>query len=1157
MAGARAFGRAHHELTNWAEERPGWGATMTVTKRDEQVGLVARGRELAHIDEFLWQARRGSGGALALRGEPGVGKSALIEAAVARASEFRIVQIRGNGLGDGRVTPTEWPQPLGELAKRLDVVAQPRVPTLAIGPTHPELSTPPSATAVEAVTGVLRRMIELTSSPVLVTIDDCQSLPVWFVDAMAYSVLAHLSDRPVSLALAWRDTPHLAPFALPRPELPQHRLGGLDLAQALRLLSWHFDHVPSERVLTELVAGTGGNPRALLDVCARLTPEQLEGWHPLPDPLPLSEAVVEAFDVGRFLPAATQRALAIAAAARVPRDVLLSVLDALDSTMDDLGPAIDAGIVVDRGRRVEFVHPLVRAAAYHRAPQDVQRAARQVLSAELARHEAIESSAYHLAAEADAPDDAVTRRLGEAARVALDRGDPEAAARHEEVAAHFASSTDGIAQHIATAASLWLSAGKAQRAQRCLEEVEDLEMEPSTRGEVDYQRARLVTSVDETEVAERIVAAAERCQAEAPHRALAMLIDAAGRKILADDPVAGEELADRAARLAGAFSSHAEVLAGAVRAAAVLRMGRVLDDLAERSRVSLLIGQVERFPSSPEVALVVGRSLQDQGMRRQADRWAQWIEWCAERTGDVALAAVPPLLRAMAALEDGRVGDASSAAHLASRLAEQSGSPVLAAWGWSMATRVHAVTGNYEGGFRDCAKLFAVSERIGRSARVRAMSSLAALELQQGRVGPALAWVRTAEEDLLAAPAAGVGERSAAHAEVVPDIVTIAVLARSPDGTDRWSVLAGGEEASSSQAGDEQGPPAGWRRWVRGACAPDAAEGVELLADARAAYEHAPLAGVLVDLCRAVRLADDGRLTEARSLLGQVDRHCEDMAASGLRALVRRELDRLPAAAPAADRAVWSSSEEPARRPEAPAVVHGWDIALLGDFAVRFRGKPVHLPPSLATQAIKIVALESRISVDELVELLWDDAEPGIGARRLRNVLWRIRSACGDLLVREGQFVRLADDAVTDLARFRELAAQALAHGVPRDQAARAARVALDQYRGELLPGDRYADWATAAREAVARTYIRLLDLLVDDALAGDRAAEALALLERLAEADPYDERHYVQMAEVHLHAGNRRRALDALERAERILDDLGVAASPAVRRLREALTAS
>lgn len=219
------------------------------------------------------------------------------------------------------------------------------------------------------------------------------------------------------------------------------------------------------------------------------------------------------------------------------------------------------------------------------------------------------------------------------------------------------------------------------------------------------------------------------------------------------------------------------------------------------------------------------------------------------------------------------------------------------------------------------------------------------------------------------------------------------------------------------------------------------------------------------------------------------------------------------------------------------------------------RGEPISLPASLATQAVKIATLRRRVSVDELSELLWEEADPRVGTRRLRNVLWRIRSACGELVLREDSFLRLAPGAVTDLERFEALADQALVGpdaGTPAG--VELAHAALDFYRGELLPGDRYADWSTAARQAAARTYVRLLEVLVEDALGGGRLAEALVLLDRLSEADPFDERHHLRAAEIHLGAGNRGRALDAVQRAERVLADLGVAPTAPIRRLRERL---
>ena len=157
-------------------------------------------------------------------------------------------------------------------------------------------------------------------------------------------------------------------------------------------------------------------------------------------------------------------------------------------------------------------------------------------------------------------------------------------------------------------------------------------------------------------------------------------------------------------------------------------------------------------------------------------------------------------------------------------------------------------------------------------------------------------------------------------------------------------------------------------------------------------------------------------------------------------------------------------------------------------------------------------------------------------------------------IARDGNFIRLAPGAETDVSRFRSWAEQALSRETSADSPIDLARAALELYRGELLPGDRYADWATTGRESLARVHLQLLDLLLADALGNDHRQEALGLLDRLIEADPYDEHYYLQAAELHAQAGNRRRAMSIIGRAERMLIDLGVPPSPALGRVRNSL---
>ena len=108
--------------------------------------------------------------------------------------------------------------------------------------------------------------------------------------------------------------------------------------------------------------------------------------------------------------------------------------------------------------------------------------------------------------------------------------------------------------------------------------------------------------------------------------------------------------------------------------------------------------------------------------------------------------------------------------------------------------------------------------------------------------------------------------------------------------------------------------------------------------------------------------------------------------------------------------------------PLAPGIVPPHEIRLLGQFSVLRNGMATAVPLGHAAQALKVVALFGRISVDELAELLWPGAEPGVGTRRLRNILWRIKSSSGDLLRRYDNFICLEDGVVTDVSVFEEAA---------------------------------------------------------------------------------------------------------------------------------------
>jgi len=1122
-------------------------------------GLVARNRELAHLDHILWKARAGSGSVVVLRGEPGVGKSALIEATVARATDFGVVRLRGTAVDEHTPLPKEWPQPVLELLSQ----APAALAGTAGASNAPELTPAQAASGTRAATRAVRALYDQVQSPLLIAVDDCHLLPSWFPDVLSQAVAGHLSDLPVALVLAWRDTPHVASPELTVP-VPEHRLEGLNHQQAATLLQQQFGELPTDGVMSALLTATGGNPSALLDVCSRLGDEQLNGWRPLPEPLPLGQSLVGAFSqrlagFGEDV----RYALAAASAGRLPVSVLEAALEDLGLSTDLLRPAQKAGIVVLRGERLDFAHPLVRASAFWSVPKELRSRTHAAIARAFATRGQVERSAFHASQHTVRRDESVARLFTQSARIALDRGDSTEAAGYEEMAADFGPTDEASARHLARAAALWMSVGELGRARVCVERAADFSVSDRVASEIAYQRARTRLAVDlSPPVAQEMRAAAAACEGDTPYRAVLMLVDAVACQVLGGCSDDSGEIAVRAVRLARTVSSHAEALAAAACGAANVFEGNPSSrsDIDLIAVTSLLIGQTQEFAASPQLALVIGDSLVHQGHIEHAIRWAQWIEDCADTVGDRALVAVPSLIRASISIGNGDLTEAARDAGAAAELATRCEQQTLAARAFGMLAEIEAAHGSYDSAFEVAARLFGLNGQVGRAARVQTLTMLANLELQRGRASSAFAWLGAADDDGVPR----IGEQAAnphhdtVRAAFAPAAAEIMLLGR------RRNLVAGllpvVDRAHSAGA-----VRPGWTEWVGAIATDDMDDAGELMAHALEATSGQPLLAARVELCWGVRLSEAGRVEEAEDHLKEALATFDRLGAQGWGALTRRELALVPSGGEFGELLAYESANRVAAPPDHSMTVTSptshvdhppWEITLLGSFSVRRYGEPVSLPLSLAAQGLKIVALHEKLPVEELVELLWPEAGPGVGSRRLRNVLWRVRAASGDLLERDGNFIRLAHDAVTDVTQFRQLAEEAIRRDTPAEEASRLARDALVLYRGELLPGDRYADWAAGYRESLARLHIQLLDLLLEEAVTHEHLQEALALLDRLIDADPYEENHYLRAAELLARSGNRRRALATLERAERRLADLGVPPSRGLMRARAGFSA-
>ncbi len=223
-------------------------------------------------------------------------------------------------------------------------------------------------------------------------------------------------------------------------------------------------------------------------------------------------------------------------------------------------------------------------------------------------------------------------------------------------------------------------------------------------------------------------------------------------------------------------------------------------------------------------------------------------------------------------------------------------------------------------------------------------------------------------------------------------------------------------------------------------------------------------------------------------------------------------------------------------------------VTLLGGFRVSRGGLPVSGLEGRAAEVVKVVATLGASTLDIVSEALWPGADTDGGRQRLRNVLTRLRDAAGDVVIREGTLLRLADDAIVDANLFEREATRAVALASAEQlQWAAAARGALARYAGDLLPGDVYADWTVARRDTLRALYVELLDLLAAHHAARGDSNEAVHLLERAAAADPYEESRYVMLVGIHRDRGATGRAVGAARRGLAAMAELGVRPSAAL----------
>src|SRR5215472_13886597 len=412
--------------------------------------LLGRRSECAALDQLVASVRAGPSRALVLRGEAGVGKSALLEYLVQHAS----------GCGVARAAGVESEMELAYAG--LQQLCAPFLGRLGRlpGPQREALGTAFGLRGGGAPDRFLVGLAVLTllaeaagDRPLLCLVDDAQWLDRASAQVLAFAARRLLAD-PVGLLFAVRDPGEQL------GGLPDLEVRGLREEDARGLLRAVVAFRLEERVRDRIVAETHGNPLALVEVPHGLDPAQLAGGFGLTGAQTIPRRIEESYRrrLGA-LPAGTRLLLLVAAAEPAGDPVLVRRAAGRLGIAASAAAAAEADGLVEIGTRVRFRHPLVRSAAYRSAALPDRRAAHLALAEVTDRDLDPDRRAWHLAAAAAGPDEQVAAELERSAGRAQARGGMAAAAAFLQRAAALTAEPGQRAARALAAAHANLQAG--------------------------------------------------------------------------------------------------------------------------------------------------------------------------------------------------------------------------------------------------------------------------------------------------------------------------------------------------------------------------------------------------------------------------------------------------------------------------------------------------------------------------------------------------------------------------------------------------------------------------------------------------------------------------------------------------------------------------
>ena len=427
--------------------------------RDGVISLVGRTSEQAALGRLVEQARSGLSGVLVVRGEAGIGKTSLLDAVASSATGFDVVRLVGIE-SEMRLGFAALHQLLAPFFDDIDSLPPPQARALsaAFGISDDVL---PDQFLVGLAALTLVSAVAATRRPLLIVIDDTQWLDQESADALGF-LARRLHADPVCLLASVRDSNASRDLF---EGLPLLNLSPLSETASVVLLDAAVRKPLANHVRARLLAEARGNPLALVEFGRELSPDQLAGVAPLPEPLAVDRRLELHFlrQVGA-LPASTQRFLLVAAAE--PTGDASAIWRAgreLDFDESASLPA-QAAELLEIGPQIAFRHPLIRSAVYQGASHADRRRAHAALADASDAGGDADRRAWHRAAAAQSPDDEVAAELEEAAHRARQRGSCAASADLLARAAQLTHDSQQRGARLVNAASADVTAGNPARA---------------------------------------------------------------------------------------------------------------------------------------------------------------------------------------------------------------------------------------------------------------------------------------------------------------------------------------------------------------------------------------------------------------------------------------------------------------------------------------------------------------------------------------------------------------------------------------------------------------------------------------------------------------------------------------------------------------------